>query len=116
MLLLPIGSVYVVYNIFILNADMNNKQYINEAVISSLILLFINIIMFSLYSRLSKEKELQRYNTVYAQQLELCTQHMKEKETVAIISEALLVWKMNPAGNINCPVDEGKAKAKIFFH
>lgn len=72
--------------------------------------------MFSLYSRLSKEKELQRYNTVYDQQLELCTQHMKEKETVAIISEALLVWKMNPAGNINCPVDEGKAKAKIFFH
>lgn len=82
LLLLPIGSMYVVYNIFMLNVDMNNKQYINEAVISSLIVLFINIIMFSLYSRLSKEKELQRYNTVYAQQLELCTQHMKEKETV----------------------------------
>lgn len=82
LLLLPIGSMYVVYNIFMLSADMNNKQYIHKAVTSSLIVLFINIIMFSLYSRLSKEKELQLYNTVYAQQLELCTQHMKEKETV----------------------------------
>lgn len=82
LLLLPIGSMYVVYNIFMLSSDMNNKQYIHVAVTSSLIVLFINILMFSLYSRLSKEKELQLYNAVYAQQLELCTQHMKEKETV----------------------------------
>ena len=82
LLLLPIGSMYVMYNLFMLSVDMNNKLYINEAVTSSFIIFFINIIMFVLYSRLSREKELQRCNTVYAQQLELCTQHMKEKETV----------------------------------
>lgn len=42
----------------------------------------LNIIVFKLYINLSKEKELQKYNTVYEQQLELCNQHMREKENV----------------------------------
>lgn len=33
-----------------------------------------------------------------------------EASMVAIISEALLVWKMSPVENINRPVDEGEAK------
>lgn len=57
-----------------------NKR--NESWTSLVIILLINIVTFKLYLILSKEKELQKYNTVYAQQLELCNQHMREKETV----------------------------------
>lgn len=84
LLLIMTGSMFVIYNIFMLSAAQKQKQNVKEAVISSFIVLLINIIVFSLYLRLSMEKELQRYNTVYAQQLELCTQHMKEKETVML--------------------------------
>lgn len=82
LLLIPIGSMFVVYNIFMLSIEINQKIYISESWTSLIIILLINIVTFKLYLILSKEKELQKYNTVYAQQLELCNQHMREKETV----------------------------------
>lgn len=82
LLLIPIGSMFVVYNIFMLSIEINQKKYISESWTSLVIILLINIVTFKLYLILSKEKELQKYNTVYAQQLELCNQHMREKETV----------------------------------
>lgn len=42
----------------------------------------INIIIFNLYLKLSKEKELEKHNTVYEQQLELCNRHIYENETI----------------------------------
>lgn len=80
-LMIPIGSMYVVYNIFILNSVANN-HHIKESLTSSLLILVINTIIFKLYINVSKEKELEKYNTVYEQQLELCNRHMKEKENV----------------------------------
>lgn len=82
LLMIPIGSMYVIYNIFMLSVELNNKQSIKKSITSSIMVLVVNIIVFELYLRLSKEKELQKYNAVYEQQLELCTQHMREKETV----------------------------------
>lgn len=82
LLLIPMGSMLVVYNIFNMSVKIEEKYYIKEALINSVIILILNIIVFKLYLNLSKEKELQKYNTVYKQQLELCNQHMIEKETV----------------------------------
>ena len=80
--MIPIGSMFIVYNIFILSCDINGNQHIKESLTSSLLILAMNIIVFKLYINLSKEKELQKYNTVYEQQLEICNQHMQEKENV----------------------------------
>lgn len=44
-LMIPIGSMYVVYNIFILSSAMNNNQHIKESLTSSLLILVINIII-----------------------------------------------------------------------
>jgi two-component system sensor histidine kinase AgrC len=82
LLTIPIGSMFVVYNIFAICLLTNNKKYIGVSFASSILVLAINIIMFRLYMILSKEKELQKFNTVYEQQLELCNQHMREKESV----------------------------------
>lgn len=81
LLTIPIGSMFVVYNIFAISLIANNKKYIGVSFASSIFVLVINIIMFKLYLILSKEKELQKFNTVYEQQLELCNQHMREKES-----------------------------------
>ena len=82
LLLIPIGSMFVVYNVFMLSVELNQNRYIRASWTSVIIILLLNIAIFKLYLSLSKEKELQKYNTVYEQQLELCNQHMREKETV----------------------------------
>ncbi|MBD5454115.1 MAG: GHKL domain-containing protein [Lachnospiraceae bacterium] len=82
LLLIPVGSIFVVYNVFMLSVQMDDMRYIENALTSSVIVFLINAIIFRLYLSLSKEKELQKYNAVYKQQIELCEQHMREKETV----------------------------------
>ena len=84
LLLIPIGSMFIVYNTFMINAFEENYQYIKLSLVSSILVLVINIIIFKLYFDLSKEKELQRHNAVYEKQLELCSQHMKEKESIML--------------------------------
>ena len=64
LLTIPIGSMFVVYNIFAISLIANNKKYIGVSFASSIFVLVINIIMFKLYLILSKEKELQKFNTV----------------------------------------------------
>lgn len=80
LLLIPVGSMFVLYNIFMLSVVTNGSNHIIRSVLCLLIVLGVNIIIFWLYLNLSIEKELQRCNTVYAQQLELCNQHMREKQ------------------------------------
>lgn len=82
LLLIPVGSMFVVYNTFMLSVDINKKVHIKESLTSLIIILLINIVIFKLYLVMSKEKELEKYNAVYEQQLELCTQHMREKENI----------------------------------
>lgn len=82
LLFIPIGSMFVVYNTFMLSVDINKKVHIKESLTSLIIILLINIVIFKLYLVMSKEKELEKYNAVYEQQLELCTQHMREKENI----------------------------------
>lgn len=82
LLLIPVGSMYVVYNMFMLSVSVKSERYVKDSLISSIMILVINIVAFKLYIYLSKEKELEKYNTVYEQQIELCNQHMKEKEAI----------------------------------
>lgn len=80
LMLIPIGSIFVVNNIF--DITSSTDKYINNysSVMSSLIMLLINIIVFSMYLRLADELELKRVVTVYKQQLELYERHHKERE------------------------------------
>ena len=84
LLLIPIGSMFIVYNTFMISAIEENYQHIKISLISSVLVLVVNIIIFKLYLDLSKEKELQRHNAVYEKQLELCNQHMIEKESMML--------------------------------
>lgn len=83
-LMIPLGSMFIVYNIFVLSGNSDKGQYMKQSLASSLLVLLMNIIVFKLYINLSKEKELQKYNMVYEQQLELCNQHMQEKENILL--------------------------------
>ncbi|RHK58867.1 hypothetical protein DW054_16745, partial [Dorea formicigenerans] len=84
-----------IYNIFMLSVKINgtrimlsvkiNGTRIIEGAFASLILLLgLNTLIFKAYLLLSKEKELEKYNAVYAKQLEVCGRNYlllsKEKE------------------------------------
>lgn len=80
LLMIPIGSLYVVYNEFMFAVNFNSGEYAGKSLIALVIILFININIFYLYVQLSKEMELKKYNVLYEQQLELCKRHIEEKE------------------------------------
>lgn len=77
---IPMGSIYVVANLFFLNNEQNSPDMIIQSMVSSVILLGINIIVFFVYNSMAKETELRRLNTVYKQQIELYDIHMNERE------------------------------------
>jgi len=55
LLLIPIGSMFIVYNTFMISAIEENYQHIKISLISSVLVLVVNIIIFKLYLDLSKE-------------------------------------------------------------
>ena len=78
---IPLGSIYVVANLFFLNYKQNSTGMIIQSIVSSIILLGINVVIFFVYNNMAKETELCRLNTVYRQQIELYDIHMNERET-----------------------------------
>lgn len=77
----PIGSLFIVYKIFMYGSILKQGQAIKETAVCLLIMLFINLLVFKLYLLLANELVLRRYNAVYTQQLEIYSKNMKEKET-----------------------------------
>ena len=81
LMLISIGGMYILYNIFMLtNENKLSDKYVFTGIVSAFIILGVNLLTYQLYLNLSKEKEIQRLNTVYEQQIELYSQQMREKE------------------------------------
>ena len=51
---------------------------------SLILLLGLNTLIFKAYLLLSKEKELEKYNAVYAKQLEVCGRNINEREKIML--------------------------------
>lgn len=50
------------------------------SIVSVMILLFINVLIFYIYIKLADDLQVKRMNVVYEQQLELCERHQEETE------------------------------------
>jgi len=79
LLLIPLGSIYVILTLFFSNINQKSR-FLVHSLLSSFILLGINIIVFFVYYKLANETEVLRLNTVYEQQMDLYDKHMVEKE------------------------------------
>lgn len=80
LLLLPVGSLFIIYKIFMYGSLLEQGSPIKESAICVIIMLVINLFIFRLCLLLADESVLKRYNAVYAQQLEIYGRHMQEKE------------------------------------
>lgn len=80
LILIPIGSIYIMNDLFLANLQGNLAKHSYDSVISAVILLGMNILMFYIYIDLVEKMKLRLVNSVYVQQLEMCERHQKERE------------------------------------
>lgn len=79
-LLIPIGSIYIMHHIFLIAAA--HSEYVIFSASASFLLLVVNYVIFEVYDWISRDAELREQNRLYAQQLELCSQQAKERENL----------------------------------
>lgn len=79
-LLIPIGSIYIMHHIFLIAAA--HSEYVMFSASASFLLLAVNYVIFEVYDWISRDAELREQNRLYAQQLELCSQQAEERENL----------------------------------
>jgi len=77
-LAIPLISIFLMSKIFMIST--HHDEYNNFAVISSVFLLFINYIIFEVYSWMSRDAEIKSMTKLYGQQLEMSSRQAAEQE------------------------------------
>lgn len=77
---MALGSILIVADLFYLSEKNVSYNTLPLELICSLILLFINIFIFRIYSELSEQIKLQKENAAYISQLELYNLYLNNKE------------------------------------
>lgn len=80
LILIPLGSMFVVYTSFLLSADSHMPSHNNWPFAALVIMFIINILIFTIYLRLSEDLELRQENVLYKQELDFYNKHIEEKE------------------------------------
>ena len=83
-LLVPIGSIYIMNAVFILAYRTEWKYAEVYSLVSAVILLIVNILIFYIYIKLADDLRIRRMNMVYEQQLDLCERHREETELATL--------------------------------
>lgn len=79
-LLLPIGSIFLAYRIFYTQYELGIRGFYWKTMLSIIILLSINIMMFNIFVKLSENLALKRKAAIYEKEFDLLEQHMHERE------------------------------------
>ena len=78
LLILPSCSIVLIYNLYTL--EYKDAEYVHlSSTISIFLILFLNVMFYNIYGRLTKTAELQKQNCIYEKQIELCKMHIQER-------------------------------------
>lgn len=77
---IPIGSIYIMNAVFLLAYKAGWEYAEFYSLISGMILLVINALVFYIYIKLADDLQVRRMNLVYEKQLDLCERHQEETE------------------------------------
>lgn len=83
-MLIPAGSLFVSYHLFIVSSKINERGYVFFSFFSALIIFAVNIIFFILYIRLAEDAELRRKNSMFKLEIDMYNEHIKEKESTML--------------------------------
>ncbi|MGB8454870.1 MAG: GHKL domain-containing protein [Anaerocolumna sp.] len=84
LMLIPMGSMFVVYNSFMMSSQSYKRKNILCSFVSLIIMLIINILIFYIYLKLSEALELRNKNEVYKHEMELYSRYIDEKENTML--------------------------------
>lgn len=82
LIFISVGSIGIILTMAYLESLSNKKVHPLLIIVSSLVILIMNIFIFSLYNLQAKHLEAKRCNTVYRQQIILHENYMKERELI----------------------------------
>ena len=77
---IPVGSIYIMNAVFTLAYSTSWEYAEVYSLMSVVILLVINVLVFYVYIKLADDLQVKRMNVVYEQQLELCERPQEETE------------------------------------
>lgn len=77
---LPLISIFVVYNIFLITSKNVTDKLIAFSAISSLLILFLNLLVYDIYIKLLEQIEKETKKAIYEKQISLFQEQMKETE------------------------------------
>ena len=84
LMLIPTGSIFVVYNIFMMSSILYKGYRIFLSFGALIIMLIINILIFTIYLKLSEDLELRQRNVVYKQEIEFYSKYIEEKKNTML--------------------------------
>lgn len=80
LLIISISGIVIAYNLFLM--DYEEKRALT--ILSFVLLLFMNCMIFEIYQKLYQNMEMERENAIFAQQLKLISKHEKEQEEIRL--------------------------------
>lgn len=115
LVLIPLGSIYIMNNIFMLGYYVNDNNAIFQSAITVLLLFGINILIFYIYVKIAEDLRLRRANSVYEQQLELCERHQEERELSLLQIRDVRHNMKNSLISILAYAENGESKKIVKF-
>lgn len=71
------GSLYIVYNLYLLSL---NETKLFGSIMSSIIILLLNVICFKMFDKIAADAEIRRKNDIYKQSIDIYKREMEERE------------------------------------
>lgn len=71
------GSLYIVYNLYLLSL---NETKLLGSTMSSIIILLLNVICFKMFDKIAADAEIKRKNDIYKQSIDIYKREMEERE------------------------------------
>lgn len=84
LMMIPLGSMFFSYHLFILSAKSEEKSDWWISVIAFVVLLIVVALIFVMYLKLIDAYEMKRKNDIFKLELDLYLEHMKEKENTML--------------------------------
>lgn len=107
-MLVPISSIYIMHNIFIIAAVYN--EFSKFSVITGFLLLLVNYVVFEIYDWMNWNAVVREQNRLYEQQLELCSQQAEERESLYLEIRRLRHDMKNYLSGLLGAVQKGETK------
>ena len=77
---IPLGSIFVLNTLFMLCEKSDDKNAVVSCLISSGIILALNFMIFKIYEELVEKLELRKQQAIFDKEIELCKEHLQERE------------------------------------